>query len=559
MAGRELDAIVVGAGFSGLYMLHRLRQAGFSAKVIEAADDVGGTWYWNRYPGARCDIESYDYSYSFDEELQQEWEWSERYAAQPEILRYLRHLAERFDLRRDILFNTRVTRAHWDEANERWAIATDGAESFSARFCIMGTGCLSSFNRPDIPGLDDFAGQLYLTGQWPHEGVDFSGQKVGVIGTGSSAVQSIPIIAEQAARLTVFQRTPNYVVPAHNHEMSPEEARAIKAQYDALRAAARESAIGSGRVLPRTPHLAITLDEESFRADMERRWQVGGLVGFVGAYPDLTMDPEAARRVADFVAGKIRERVHDPDTAEKLIPRGHHIMTKRLCVDTGYYEAFNRDNVELVDLNETPIEQVTADGVRTSARLHELDSLVLATGFDAMTGALEKIDIRGRGGQALAQKWEAGPVTFLGLMSKGFPNLFMVTGPGSPSVLTNMVSSIEQHVEYIADIMAHLRARDASTIEPAGESEKAWVEHNNAVAAMTTYMDANSWYMGANIPGKPRIFMPYIGGLPAYRNICEEIAANGYCGFAIDGDAQPCEVDFEDHVMRQMPEELQAA
>lgn len=556
MSDGEFDAIIVGAGFSGLYMLHKLRSMGFKARVIEAADDVGGTWYWNRYPGARCDIESYDYSYSFDEDLQQEWVWSERYAPQPEILRYLQHVAERFDLRRDIQFETRVENARWDNAVKRWTVTTDAGDSYSAQYCIMGTGCLSSFNQPDIAGLADFSGPVYLTGKWPHEGVDFTGQRVAVIGTGSSAVQSTPIIAAQAKRLTIFQRTPNYVVPAHNYEMSSDEAKAIKEDYAELRATAQDSAFGSGRTLPRTPILASKLDEESFQADMERRWAVGGLVGFVGAYADLIMDPAAAERVEAFVAGKIRDRVRDSATAEKLIPNSHHIMSKRLCVDTGYYENFNRENVELVDLKETPIERIEAGGVRTSEGLYEADALVLATGFDAMTGALDRIDIRGKGNQTLAEKWAEGPITFLGLMSAGFPNLFLVTGPGSPSVLTNMVSSIEQHVDYIAGIVEMMRARGAKEFEPLPASEPAWVAHNNTAAEMTTFMAANSWYMGANIPGKPSIFMPYIGGFPAYRNICDETAERGYCGFAIDGKGEPCDVDFDNHTMRLMPEEL---
>jgi len=556
MSDREFDAIIVGAGFSGLYMLHKLRGLGFSAKVIEAADDVGGTWYWNRYPGARCDIESYDYSYSFDEDLQREWEWSERYAPQPEILRYLQHVAERFDLKRDIQFETRVESAHWNEDAHRWTVTTDRGDSYSAQFCVMGTGCLSSFNRPEIAGLDDFAGKIYLTGQWPHEGVDFTGQRVAVIGTGSSAIQSTPIIAKQAEKLMIFQRTPNYVVPAHNYQIPREEADAIKANYAELRATAQESGVGSGKVLPRTEVLATQLDEDAFLADMERRYAVGGLVGFVGAYADITLDPAAAKRVEAFIANKIREKVKDPETAEKLIPDSHHIHTKRLCVDIGYYENFNRDNVELVDLRVTPIERIETNGVRTSEHLYEADALVLATGFDAMTGSLDRIEIRGNGNQTLSEKWAAGPVNFLGLMSQGFPNLFMVTGPGSPSVLTNMVSSIEQHVDYIAGIMDFMRERGARQIEPRPDSEQAWIAHNNAVAEATTFMQANSWYMGANIPGKPRIFMPYIGGFHVYRNICDEIADKHYVGFSIDGDSAPCDVDFDAHAERLMPEEL---
>ncbi len=559
MSGQNLDAVIVGAGFSGLYMLHKLRGLGFSARVIEAADDVGGTWYWNRYPGARCDIESCDYSYSFDEDLQQEWQWSERYASQPEILRYLQHVAERFDLRRDITFETRVQRAQWDEVAQQWTVSTDSDEQLTARFCIMGTGCLSSFNTPDIPGLADFAGDTYTTGQWPHEGVDFTGKKVVMIGTGSSSIQSTPIIAQQAEQLTILQRTPNYVVPGHNYPMRDDEANKVKQSYAELRDAAQESVVGSGRVLPRTPHLATSLDEQTFIADMERRWAVGGLVGFVGAYADINMDPAAANRVGEFFADNIRARVNDPDLAEKLIPHDHYVMTKRLCVDTGYYESFNRDNVDLVDLRATPIETIVADGVRVGGTLIKADALVLATGFDAMTGSLNRIDIRGTNGRSLADKWSEGASSLLGLMSHGFPNLFTITGPGSPSVLTNMVTSIEQHVDYIAGIMVHLRDQGAVQIEAEQVVEDVWVTHNNAVAQMTTYVSANSWYIGANVPGKPRVFLPYIGGYHAYRAICQDIAQNSYCGFLIDGKSQACEVDFDAHVESYTPEELMVA
>jgi len=544
MASREFDAIVVGAGFSGLYMLHRLRGLGFSARVIEAGGDVGGTWYWNRYPGARCDIESMEYSYSFSPELEQEWEWTERYAAQPEILSYLRHVADRFDLRRDIAFDTRVISAEWDEDAGRWHIAISAGESFAARYCIMGTGCLSSPNRPDIPGLGSFSGETYLTSLWPHEGVDFTGRRVAVIGTGSSGIQSIPVIAREAAHLTVFQRTPNFTVPAHNHPLDEAYRARIKSGYPALRAQERNSVGGAAGGLPQSPLPALAMDPADLDADLEARWEVGGLGGFLNTHPDTVFDPAAADLVAGFVHRKIHQTVQDPAVAQLLCPTSYPMGAKRLCVDTGFHATFNRDNVELVDLKTTPIERITPEGVRTGGGLYPVDAIVLATGFDAMTGALGKIDIRGRGGLALKEKWAEGPRTYLGLMSAGFPNLFTITGPGSPSVISNMVVSIEQHVDWIADLLDEMERRGAAQVEPLAESEEQWAAHVNAVAEPTIFMQANSWYLGANIPGKPRVFMPYIGGVGTYRTICDAVAEGGYAGFAIDGNSRPAPADF---------------
>ncbi|MFN2099013.1 flavin-containing monooxygenase [Altererythrobacter sp. MF3-039] len=560
MADRqEIDAIVVGAGFSGLYMLHKLRGLGFSAKVIETADDVGGTWYWNRYPGARCDIESFEYSFSFDEDLQQEWEWSERYATQPEILRYAQHVAERFDLRRDIQFETRVDSAHWNEESKRWDVATSDGESYSAQYLITGVGCLSSFNKPDIAGLEDFAGETYSTGHWSHEEVDFTGKKVAVIGTGSSAIQSTPIMAKQADHLTIFQRTPNYVVPAQNHPNDPEFIAGLKAKYGEFRQAERESLLGAARVLPQTPKFVRDIPEDEFQAEMEQRWEMGGLVGFIASHLDSGSDRAANERLADFVRAKIRDRVSDPDVAELLTPRSYPFATKRLCVDIGYYEIFNRDNVELVDLNATPIERIEAGGVRTSGALYEADILVLATGFDAMTGSYNRIDIRGKGGEKLKDKWADGPHTHLGLSSVGFPNMFMITGPQSPSVGSNMIVSIEQHVEWISDAMLHLREQGAETFEPLAEAERDWGEHIDELFQMSLHTQANTWYLGSNVPGKPRAFTFYLGGVQAYGNVINEIAEKGYPGFVIDGEPKPNDVDFEGHVMALMPPELQAA
>ena len=557
MAKADYDAIVVGAGFTGLYMLYKLRELGLSARVIEAGSDVGGTWYWNRYPGARCDIESMEYSYSFSPELEQEWEWTERYASQPEILHYLRHVAERFDLRRDIAFDTRVTAACWDEGAALWAVEMDRGERLAAHYCIMGTGCLSSPNRPDISGLGDFAGETYLTGLWPHEGVDFAGKRVAVIGTGSSGIQSIPVIAREADHVTVFQRTANFTVPAHNRPLASEEQAAIKAGYRELRALERHSpgGVGSGPPQSLEPILATPPDE--LREDLERRWEIGGLGGFLNTHPDTILSAEAADRVAEFLRAKIRETVSDPDVAELLCPASHPMGSKRLCVDTGFHATFNRENVELVDLNATPIERIAPEGVQTSEKLYPADIIVLATGFDAMTGTLARIDIRGKGGAALKDKWAEGPRSYLGLMCAGFPNLFTVTGPGSPSVISNMVVSIEQHVEWIAGLLAELRRCGAATVEPLAEAEDAWGEHVNAVAAPTIFMQADSWYVGANIPGKPRVFMPYIGGVGTYRAICKDVAAKNYAGFAVDGQTIPPPADFT--VYLGMTRETEAA
>ncbi|HYR70160.1 MAG TPA: NAD(P)/FAD-dependent oxidoreductase [Candidatus Acidoferrum sp.] len=525
-----LDAVIVGAGFAGLYSLHRLRGLGLTARVYEAGKGVGGTWYWNRYPGARCDVESMDYSYSFSDELQQEWRWTERYAAQPEILKYVNHVADRFDLRRDIQFETRVTSAVFDAATSRWSIETDRGDRVSARFCIMATGCLSDAQVPDIKGRETFEGKWYHTGKWPHEGVDFTGHRVGIIGTGSSAIQSIPIIARQAAHLFVFQRTPNYSMPAQNAPLDPAYERRVKEGYTDFRRQARESRVGF--VVDRSGDSALAVPAEERQREYENRWNRGGL-GFSAAYTDLLTNKDANDTAADFFRAKIRDIVRDPAVARALTPQDYPLGTKRLCVDTGYYATFNRDNVTLVDLRKTPIEAITPRGVRTSEADYEVDAIVFATGFDAMTGALLNIDIRGRGGRPLRETWAAGPRTYLGISIAGFPNFFTITGPGSPSVLSNMIVSIEQHVDWIADCLAYLRHQGHASIEATAEAQEAWVQHVNEVGHMTLYPLAKSWYMGANVPGKPRIFMPYIGGVGVYRQKCDEVAAKGYEGFAL--------------------------
>jgi cation diffusion facilitator CzcD-associated flavoprotein CzcO len=531
----DQDLIIVGAGFAGMYMLHKSRELGFTARVFEAGEGVGGTWYWNRYPGARVDIESLEYSFGFDEDLQQEWEWSERYATQPELLAYADHVADRFDLRRDITFETRVVSATWDEGSRTWEVETaavdgSGGERLTCRYVVMATGCLSSANLPDIPGRDDFAGPTYHTGRWPHDPVDFTGKRVGIIGTGSSALQAIPIIAQQAAHLTVFQRTATYAVPAWNRPLDPDEVAAVKAHYADLRAANRTTAVGYGAWREPPLYGVTQVSDEEREAILEAAWNHGGLQ-FLGAFNDVLIDPQANELVAEFVRRRIRATVKDPKVAELLCPT-QVIGCKRLCVDTGYYETFNRDNVLLVDLNATPIEAIEADGVRTTAELFELDELIFATGFDAMTGALLNVQITGKDGLTLQEAWSAGPRTYLGLGSVGFPNLFMITGPGSPSVLTNMITSIQQHVEWIGDCLAHLREQELSTIEVEEQAQHNWVHYVNMVAGFTLFPTCNSWYLGANVPGKTRVFMP-LPGFGPYAEFCDTVAGEGYTGFAL--------------------------
>ena len=527
MSEERFDAVVVGAGFAGLCMLHRLRGLGLATRVFEIGNDVGGTWYWNRYPGARCDIESMEYSYQFSDELQQEWEWTERFASQPEILRYVNYVADRFDLRRDIRFDTRVEAATFDEASGRWSIRTDKDE-VNAAFLIMATGCLSSRNTPRFYGLDSFDGNAYHTGEWPHDGVDFTGKRVGIIGTGSSAIQAIPLIAREAEHLYVFQRTPNFSIPARNAPMDPEYQAAIKAGYAAFREQNSQWAFGANFEPNEVDALSASPEERE--REFEKRWQGGGLA-FISAFQDLLFSQEANDTAAEFVRRKIHEKVRDPEVAEALSP-DHVLGCKRPCLDTGYFETFNRPNVTLIDIGDAPIEKITPGGLRAKGREFSLDCIVFATGFDAMTGAVLGIDIRGRVGQTLREKWSEGPRTYLGLQTAGFPNLFTITGPGSPSVLSNMLPSIEQHADWIADCVAYLREHGQTTIEATVEAEDAWVTHVNEVAGETLYPTCNSWYLGANVPGKPRVFMPYLG-FPPYVEKCNEVAAKGYEGFTL--------------------------
>ncbi|MFC3127334.1 flavin-containing monooxygenase [Pseudoroseomonas globiformis] len=528
----DLDALVIGAGFAGLYQLHMLRdKLGLAVQVLEAGDGVGGTWYWNRYPGARCDSESYYYSFSFSDELQQEWSWSERYPEHHEIRRYLNSMADKFKLRPDIHFNTRVTRAWYDEDAKLWHAETEQGARFSARFLITAVGCLSSANIPKIPGLERFKGDWYHTGRWPHEPVDFSGKRVGLIGTGSTGIQATPVVAAQAAHLTVFQRTANYSIPARNGPMRPDEVAKIKAGYAAIRDLARTSANGHPFLVNQVSALAVSPEERL--AQYEAAWETGGL-RFRASFMDLLTSKEANDTASEFIRAKIRGIVEDPEVAERLTPKDHPFATKRPPVDSHYFETFNRDNVTLVDIKATPILEITPDGLRTSEAEYPLDIIIFATGFDAMTGPLLAFDIRGRAGVPLKEAWAAGPRTYLGLQVAEFPNLFTITGPGSPSVLTNMPVAIEQHVEWITDCIRHMREAGITTIEADPVAVDEWVAHVNDAANATLLPMANSsWYLGANVPGKPRVFMPYAGGMARYARRCAEVAAHGYEGFVL--------------------------
>ncbi|MDI1239978.1 MAG: NAD(P)/FAD-dependent oxidoreductase [Polaromonas sp.] len=528
------DMLIVGAGFAGLYQLYKARQMGFKARVLEAGDGVGGTWFWNRYPGARCDVESLDYSYSFSNELQQEWDWSQRYAPQAEILSYINHVADKFGLREDIQLNTRVTAATFDNERGRWSVMTKGGEMLDCEYLVMATGCLSIPQIPRFKGLDDFKGKWYMSADWPKEGVDFGGKRVGLIGTGSSGVQMTPLIAAQAAHLTVFQRTANFSVPAQNEPLDRATLDEVKASYGKRRALGREAV--TGQYLSANDKSALEVTPEERIAEFEYRWRgAGGGFRMLRAFSDLMRNPQANLYAAEFVRTKIRGIVKDPLTAELLCPKDDlPFGTKRLCVDTDYYETFNRENVALVDIKASPITEVIANGVRTQGKDYELDVLVFATGFDAMTGALMAIDIRGTSGVSLRDKWAAGPVTYLGIAISGFPNLFVIAGPGSPSVLSNMVHSIETHVDWLGEFLRHAHKKGARRIEATQASEEQWVRHVNDIANQTLYPVGNSWYLGGNMEGKPRVFMPYVAGVPAYRKKIEDVASKDYEGFVCE-------------------------
>jgi cyclohexanone monooxygenase len=517
-SGADFDAVIIGAGFAGLYALYRLRALGLRVRVFEAGDDIGGTWFWNRYPGARCDVDSVEYSFSFSEPLQQEWKWPERYSSQGDILRYINHVADRFDLRPDVQTKTRVLSAILDKQDGLWTIRTSDGKARTARFCIMATGNLSLPRVPEFKGL------------WPNETVDFSGLRVGVVGTGSSGVQIIPLIAKEAGALLVFQRTANFSVPARNRPLTEEELQEHKQRYGFWRAQAQNTPFGIAGHPPPTKN-ALEDTEDVRNAVYEEKWKRGGSISFLYSYKDLLTDQAANDTAADFARSKIRQIVRDPGVADLLSPIGYPIGARRLCLDTGYYETFNLPNVELVDVKANPIEEITANGVRTAKAEYPLDAIVFATGFDAITGALMDIDIRGREGLSLKEKWKHGPQTYLGLMTAGFPNFFIITGPGSPSVKANMVCAIEQHVNWISDCIGMLETEGHETIEPIAEAETEWVEYVNDTADATLYPLADSWYTGSNVPGKARVFMPYVGGYHTYKAICDDVVRDGYRGF----------------------------
>ncbi|MEI6159485.1 MAG: NAD(P)/FAD-dependent oxidoreductase [Roseococcus sp.] len=534
MPTETLDAVIIGAGFSGMYQLHLLRdRLGLNVRVLEMGEGVGGTWYWNRYPGARCDSESHSYCYMFSKELQQEWEWSERYPQQPEIMRYMNFVADKLDLKRSIRFGTRVTGARYDDAANLWHVSTASGESFTATYLITAVGCLSTANVPKFPGLESFEGDWYHTGEWPHEGVDFTGKRVGQIGTGSTGIQAVPVIAAQAKHFTVFQRTANYSVPAHNAPLTPEFKRWVKDNYEQLRAVMTSTT--NGHPFTISERSALDAAEAEREALFEKAWAKGGLQ-FRATFKDIISSLEANATAAEFIKRKIRSIVKDPATAELLADIDHPYAAKRPPIDSHYFETFNRDNVTLVDVRTAPIERITPRGIVTGGREYEVDIIVFATGFDAMTGPLLRLNIEGRDGLALREAWAAGPRSHLGLQVPGFPNMFTITGPGSPSVLCNMPVAIEQHAEWIADCIAHLRAHGIARMEATPEAADSWVEEVNRAADATLLPQASSsWYLGANVPGKPRVFMPYAGGMAHYAKICADVAAKGYEGFALTG------------------------
>ena len=524
----DTDVVVVGAGVAGLYAMYKLRGMGLGVVGIEAADGVGGTWYWNRYPGCRCDVPTIEYSYSFDPDLEREWSFPETMSAQPDIEEYLNHVADRFDLRRDFRFQTRVLSATFDESNDRWVVETDRGDRYTAAWCVMATGSLSAPNLPAIPGIEDFAGTLVHTGLWPRDGVDLEGKRVGIIGTGSSGMQSIPHLARAASHLTVFQRTPNYSFPGQVEPVDPELQEYVKTNYRRLREMQRTSGAGiSGMTMPTPDGKERAVGAGVFSGQTANRSGAGAV--------DPSVMAAALERMEESFARMVRKRVHDPETAESLIPKDYHLGCKRLVVEVDYFETYNRDNVTLVDLRKGGITEITPTSVRTAQGEVELDVLVLATGFDALTGPLTRIELRGRDGRLLADEWADGPRAYLGLMSEGFPNLFMITGPGSPSVLSNMVVSIEQHVDWLADAIDVHRRAGVTTMEPTRDAQDEWIDHVHEASVGTPYTapSCNSWYVGANIEGKTRVILPYTGGVGRYREICDEIAADGYRGFKL--------------------------
>ncbi|PCE25732.1 cyclohexanone monooxygenase [Paraburkholderia acidicola] len=544
---KRYDMVIVGAGVAGLYMLYRAMKAGLTARLFDAAGGIGGTWYWNRYPGARVDIESFEYSYSFSDELQQEWQWSERYASQPELLRYLDHIAQRFGLHEHIQLDTRIDSVVFDEARAEWTVGTQTGETFQSCFCVMATGCLSAPKVPDIPGYGRFAGESHFTSRWPDEAVEFAGKRVGVIGTGSSAIQLVPVVAQSASHLTVFQRTPNYSIPLRNRPMDAAYEKHMKANYTALRDMEWRSFGGfvcvGGEPRPPLQCSALSVSADERQREYEARWEAGGLCYYT-SYSDLLTNDEANATLSEFVRAKIREKINDPAIADKLVPRDHPILAKRLCADSGYFETFNRDNVSLVDLREGPIEAMMERGIIVGGAEIELDMIVFATGFDAVTGALLNIDIRGRHGQSLRTAWQEGPQTYLGLMSADFPNLFNIAGPGSTASLSSAIPCDEHQVDLVAKLVERARCARRPVVEPTHAAQAAWTTRILAIAEGSLIHRSNSWYVGANVPGKPRVVLLDLEGFDSYMAFCDGVLARDFEGFVF-GEVEAPKVGIE--------------
>jgi cation diffusion facilitator CzcD-associated flavoprotein CzcO len=522
---RKLDAVVVGAGFGGMYMAYKLREMGLDFVGIEAADDVGGVWYWNRYPGARCDLMCVDYSYGFSKEIEQEWTWSEQFAAQPEILAYANFVADRLDLRPLFQFETRVVSAKWDDHRKLWAVVTDRGDVFEATYCIMATGPLSVPKEPEFGPLSNFKGELYRSASWPKEQVSFKGKRVGLVGTGSTGIQIVPEVAKEAEEFYVFQRTPSFTMPMRNTKLDDEFTHELKRHYPQIRSVAYNSPLGGVRPQSTRPYFSIPAKQR--QSLMEDAWKQGGLA-FLGTFSDLLINEEANEEVAEFVRNKIREVVNDPETAEKLIPRGYPIFARRPCLDTHYYEAFNQPNVHLIDCIGNDIECLSDNALHTQNETVELDALIVATGFDGMTGALLNFEVTGKDGLPLADKWAGGSSSYLGMLMHGFPNMFLICGPNGPAVLANIISLNEQNVDWICALIDHISEHGQSCFEVTQEAEDQWMDEVRSLAELTLVSKANTWYTGGNIDGKPKGLTVYTGGFKRYRDSCDAASANGY-------------------------------
>ena len=525
------EVIVIGAGFGGIYAVYRFRNQGLDVLCLEAAPDVGGVWYHNAYPGARCDLQSIDYSYSFSEELQQEWNWTQRYSPQPEILAYLRHVTDRFDLRRDMRFNTRVTGMARDDERNLWTLTTKSGKTYTAQFVVLATGPLSAPKAAEFPGMADFKGDLYRTSSWPHEPITFAGKRIGMIGTGSSGVQAITEIAKTAGHLEVFQRTPAFSAPAHNRPLEPDELAAAKARYPEYRAEMKSGFLGAWGYA--SGKNAVDLSAEEQRAILDDFWynQDAGGTGYCSAFNDVLFNEEANKVVADYLREKMAEIIKDPALLKKLTPTDYPVGTRRPCCDSGYFESFNRDNVSLVDLRETPIVRFVENGIECSDGVHQLDMIVMALGFDAITGAATVIDPVNGKGEHLNDAWKEGPRTYLGFGVAGFPNLFFVNGPMGTSALGNVPLVSEHDVDWIGDCLAWMKRNNLTRFEALPESQEAWSQEVLAIGNMTLFMKTPSWFTGGNIPGKPRGILAYLGGLGTFAQRCKDVAEKAYEGF----------------------------